>query len=267
MRYTFDHDYHIHSHLSLCSGDPEQTTERILQYARDYGLSSICLTDHYWDETVPGASDWYQIQNTAHIRQALPLPQEDGIEFLFGCEVDMDQFNTVGLAPEHYDNFDFVIIPTTHLHMMGFTLNEEQGATLEGRAKLWIDRLDHLLNMPLPFYKVGIAHLTCSLIAPQPRENFLSVLDMIPSEELERLFTKAAKLGVGIELNADDMKFHDEEAERVLRFYRIAKQCGCKFYMGSDGHTPAELESGKAPFERAIDLLGLEESDKFHILK
>jgi histidinol phosphatase-like PHP family hydrolase len=81
----------------------------------------------------------------------------------------------------------------------------------------------------------------------------------------ERLFKKAAEVGVGIELNACDMCFTDEEADIVLRPYRIAKQCGCKFYCGSDAHHPDELDNAKAIFERAIDLLELTEEDKFVI--
>ena len=69
MKYIIDHDYHIHSHLSLCSKDPEQTNENILKYAKSRGLSSIVLTDHYWDSAVPGASNWYAQQNFDHISQ------------------------------------------------------------------------------------------------------------------------------------------------------------------------------------------------------
>ena len=266
MRYVRDHDYHLHSHLSLCSGDPEQTPERILRYAREYGLKSVCLTDHYWDEAVPGASDWYKVQDTAHIRQALPLPQDENIRFYFGAEIDMDRNRTIGLTLEHFDNFDFVVIPTTHLHMMGFTLTEEQGATLESRAGLWIDRFDYLLRQPLPFYKIGIAHLTCSLIAPGPRENFRKVLNMITDRQMEDLFSGAREVGMGIELNGDDMMhMEDDGIDTILRPYRIAKEQGCKFYLGSDGHRADEMEGAQEPFERAIDLLGLEESDKFHI--
>jgi hypothetical protein len=47
--------------------------------------------------------------------------------------------------------------------------------------------------------------------------------------------------------------------------FRIAKYQGCKFYCGSDAHHPAGLVNSPARFERAIDLLGLQESDKFHI--
>ena len=46
MRYVFDHDFHIHSYLSTCSNDKEQSAERILKYALDNNLKQICITDH-----------------------------------------------------------------------------------------------------------------------------------------------------------------------------------------------------------------------------
>jgi len=264
MRFIYDHDYHIHSYISDCSSDPRQTNEALLAYAEANNLHTIVLTDHYWDAAVPGASDWYKIQGYDRIVKAKPLPQSKNVKFLFGCETDMDKFMTVGVAPEQYDLFDFIVIPTTHLHMMGFTLGKEDDA-LENRARLWVERLDALLNMDLPFHKVGIAHLTCSLMAPSPRENLLKMTEMIPVEEMRRLFTKAAEVGVGIELNVGDMNVSDEEADLMLRPYRIAKECGCKFYCASDAHSPEGFHEMRAVMERAIDLLGLEESDKFHI--
>ena len=53
MKFTYDHDLHIHSSVSPCGGDPAQTPGRILQYAADNGLKTICVTDHYWDDMVP----------------------------------------------------------------------------------------------------------------------------------------------------------------------------------------------------------------------
>ena len=93
------------------------------------------------------------------------------------------------------------------------------------------------------------------------------MLELLPSPELERLFSKAAKLGCGIELNQSDMSFADEEADRVLRMFRVAKSCGCKFYLGSDAHHPENFAKTKAIFERAVALLELQESDKFHLQK
>ena len=44
MRFQFDHDYHIHSYISPCSSDPQQTPENILKYAQANGLKEIVLT-------------------------------------------------------------------------------------------------------------------------------------------------------------------------------------------------------------------------------
>ena len=165
-----DNDLHIHSQLSRCSRDPEQTAEAILQYAKENGLKTICLTDHFWDAAVEGASDWYAHQNYAHITKALPLPQAEGVRFLFGCETDMDKHLTVGISPEKLELFDFVIISTTHLHMKSLTSFPEEIETPAARAKLWIKRLDGLLSKDLPFHKIGIAHLACTLIAPTREE-------------------------------------------------------------------------------------------------
>lgn len=265
MKYRIDHDYHIHSQLSSCSRDPEQTPARILQYAKDHGLARICVTDHYWDSAVAGASPWYAKQNFDHIASVKPLPEADGIAFLFGCETDLKKDLTLGIPPARWDDFNFIIVPTTHLHMNGFTIAEADVASNARRAQLWVERLDALLGMSLPFGKLGIAHLACGLINKTSREDFLDTLDRIPSAEMERLFAKAALLGCGIELNQSDMSFADGEADTVLRPFRIAKACGCKFYLGSDAHHPAALDTAPAVFARAIDRLGLEESDKFYI--
>jgi histidinol phosphatase-like PHP family hydrolase len=263
MRYKIDHDLHIHSFISSCSHDPEQTSERILRYAEENGFSQICLTDHFWDESVEGASNWYSKQNYAHIAAALPLPKSDRVEFLFGAETEMNKNLVLGISKKRFDDFGFVVIPTTHLHMK-LNISEEDGATPEGRAKVWVSRLDGLLDMDLPFGKIGIAHLSATCIAKE-REDHLRVLELLPERELERLFAKAATLGVGIELNKSDMSFKDSEADTVLRPFRIAKAQGCKFYLGSDAHHPRNFETFHAVFDRAVTLLDLNESDKFII--
>ena len=116
--------------------------------------------------------------------------------------------------------------------------------------------------MDLPFHKVGIAHLLCGLMSKP--DDLLNTMQRISLLEAERLFKKAAKLGVGIEINADDVKhFEDETREISLRIFQIAKECGCKFYLGSDAHHPGDFETCNERFAKAIDLLGLTQQDKF----
>ena len=264
MKYVVDHDLHIHSQISLCSGDPEQSKERILSYAVENGYKTICVTDHFWDEGVEGASDWYKLQNFNHVAKIKPLPKAEGVRFLFGCETELNKDLVLGLSKDRYNDFDFIIIPTTHFHMLGYTLSEVDGETTQGRINAWIKRFDAVLDMDLPFYKVGFAHLTVSAIS-RNKEEYFEMLERMPEDELRRLFSKAAQKGAGIELNASDISFADNEADIALRIYRIAKEEGCKFYFGSDAHSPKGFEDRKKLFERAARLLELTEDDKFII--
>ena len=188
MRFSVDHDFHIHSRLSRCSDDAAQTPEAMLSYAARFGLKKICVTDHFWDAPIPGASVWYRGQDLDHLRSILPLPEGE-IRFCFGAETEMDRSFRLGIAPQTFDAFDFVIIPTTHLQMSGFTIQE--GASEADRARLWVERLD------------------------------------------------------------------------ALRIYRLAKEAGCRFYLGSDAHHPRAFDRAAENFEHIIGLLDLQESDKF----
>lgn len=269
MKFKIDHDYHIHSFLSECSSDSEQNKDRILAYAKENGLSSICITDHHWDEDVKGVIDfeWYRGTGYDHISKIKPLPKEDGIEFLFGCEADMDMNFTFGISEGRLGDYDFIVASTTHMHMPDFTIAKEDMGNPEVSARLWVERFEALLSKPLPFYKMGIAHLACGLINCVSREAYLKTLSLISDKDMERLFAEAARTGIGIELNQSDMIFTEAEKDTVLRPFRIAKSLGCRFYLGSDAHHPEKFQYTKEIFERAVALLDLTENDKFHIGK
>lgn len=263
MRYVIDHDFHIHSKLSTCSRHPEQTPERILQYAKENGMKRIVLTDHYWDNTIPCGNKWYVPQDFEHISKSKPLPQADGVEFLFGCEGEVDVNYTLSIPKEKLDEFDFIVIPTTHMQTPGFNIPAEDAATAEGRAKAWVERINAVLHMDLPFHKIGLAHPICYLIAGCKEKEYLDTLKALSNGDIARTFARAAQVGIGIELNSDDFSRDFVELPYVRRIFDIAKDCGCKFYLASDAHTPEQLNIATQRFNRAIDLLGLTEDDKF----
>ena len=273
MRFQIDHDLHLHSYLSLCSKSAKQLPQRILDYAVENGLSTIVLTDHYWDEKVPGvafnnsiagARTWYAIQNTKRTDLALPLPQADEVRFLYGCETEMDYDFRIGISKEEVERRAFIIVPTTHLHMRNLSIRAEDRTTPKC-AQLWVDRFDALLQSGLPLHKVGIAHLTCTLFSPEVTpQNTAECLSLIKSEDMKRLFGNAAGAGLAIELNFAPEPFEEIGAlDELLRPYRIAAECGCKFYLGSDAHAPQDLDAAVANFERIISLLDLTEDQKF----
>ena len=173
----------------------------------------------------------------------------------------MDSNYRIGIPHARWKDFDFIIVSTTHFHHMAG--DEWENCDERKLAELWVKRFESIFKADLPFEKVGIAHLACSLINMESREGYLRVLDLISDEDMQRLFRKAAKLGVGIELNYGDISCTEEETSRVFRMFHIAKGCGCKFYLGSDAHERWGFENVDTAFEKAIEILNLQEKDKF----
>ncbi len=265
MKFVIDHDLHIHSQYSNCSSDPEQNNARILQYAKDNGLKKICLTDHLWDENLPCDFEGYQISCFKKISQALPVPEDDDVEFLFGCETEMDWQNMIGLSEKMYDTFDFIIVPINHLHLTPFTRREEDDET-QRRIDLFYRRFDRVLCSDLPFGKVGLAHPTCSLMA-RDLAQCNEMLEKMDKKVLRELYTRAQKKNLGIEINESTLNMTAERKALYIEHMTIAKECGCKFYLGSDAHHPAGLDGAMNEFASSVDILGLSEDDKFSFAK
>lgn len=261
MRYIADHDFHIHSTVSPCCHDENQTPEAILEYAKKNGFKKVCLTNHLWDENVESEAEWHEKQRFYCLTSVLPLPQDENVQFLFGCEADMDYNYIVGISEERLSRFDFIIIPTTHMHLAGNTVRKKI-ETPEEAAEIWVKRFEELLKKDLPWQKIGIAHLTCGHIF---KGRTKEVISLIPDGVLYELFKDCAKKGLGIELNMKTISLSQEDKDVLLRPYKIAKKCGCKFYLGSDSHKLSAFENMKENFEDIITSLDLKEEDKFII--
>ncbi len=261
MRYVADHDFHIHSTTSPCCNDESQTTENILKYAKENNYKRVCLTNHIWDENVESVNIWHPEQRFDFICRDLPLPQETGIKFLFGAEADMDYRFNIGVSRERFEKFDFINVSTTHLHVIGYTVKEEV-KTVEEAASLWVKRLDALINKQFPKVKIGVAHLTTGHIFDDKTPE---VINSISDNDMFELFKGCAEKNIGIELNSKAIDPYSYTRDILLRPYEIAKECGCKFYLGSDAHKLSAFAGVKDIFNEIIDLLDLDEADKFII--
>ena len=263
MRYVVDHDFHIHSTVSLCCKDSEQTPQRILQYAKNNNYKKVCLTNHFWDESVKSEAEWHEAHRYNNLISVLPLPQDAEVEFLLGAETDIDYNNVLGISEERMNMLDFIVVATTHLHLAGNTVRNKI-QTPEEAADAWLNKLKALLSMNLEWHKIGIAHLTCGHILKNETPKVISLLS---DESLYTVFDDCSQKGVGIELNMKTLFMSEEEKDILLRPYFIAKDCGCKFYLGSDAHKTSALETAKDEFENIITLLDLSENNKFILKK
>ena len=266
-KYIIDHDLHIHSSLSSCCKEAEMTPSRIAETAIELGHKEICLTDHFWDSNVYGASNWYKVQDYKHVTKAFPLPKKDGLKVFFGCETEYCGGTKLGITPKTADRFDFIIIPPNHFHMHNFVrpYAPQCPYSEEAMAEFFTARLEELaaLDIPLDWRKVGIAHLTCSLMYKEG--NCFDVVEKMNEDRLKAVFDVFAKREMGIELNYSAIGVLDERADARLKLYRIAKECGCKFYCASDAHAFKSLHKMRDILLPAVDALGLTENDKYII--
>ena len=267
MKFRIDHDMHIHSLISPCAGnDPRQTKEAILAYGISSDMRLLCIADHIWDEKAPSRSRnlWLNCGNDmAKARSILPLPQSKHCRFLFGMEVDMDLDGQIAVSPGEMEKLDFLVFAPSHLHLNGFSVPADLDPSPEVHKKLYMERMDRLLSMDIPFHKSGLAHPTCSLAC---KADPVGMFDLISDREYEAMWTRVRDKGMGIEINIGK-QYTPEELERIMRPYRIAKAVGCKFYLGGDTHTPDEMRGLVRKFQKHIDILGLTEEDKLPFVR
>lgn len=259
--FPINHDMHAHTVLSSCCQDPRQTVSNILAHAQSSGYALQCITDHLWDASVPGASPWYAPQDIAHVKRSLPLPPSGGVRLAFGCETEFLGGDKLGLSPGHMNDFDFIIIPPNHFHMADF-VRPASVTDPEDIALLLTRRLEEIARLPLPFHKVGIAHLTTGLI--RKGGDKYEVLRAVPEERFFDAMRRLQRLGAGIEINGASYKEgwlgHQEDELRLLR---LAKAAGCRFYLGSDAHSLEALDRVPQALPTVVSLLGLTDADLF----
>jgi histidinol phosphatase-like PHP family hydrolase len=178
----------------------------------------------------------------------------------------MDWQGNIAVSREEMDSFDFINFAVNHLHLTNFTYNPAAASRYNSPEEefkaLYKERLLRLLSMDLPFEKCGLAHFT---LGP------LKTFALFSDEEYREIFGLVAEKGMGVELNFSEELMYSvstpEDEEILLHPYRIAKEMGCKFYLGGDAHDPEYLASRKMWFERMVDLLELTEDDKFDFVK
>jgi len=263
MTFSLDQDLHIHSTLSTCCDDNNMTTETIANFAVVHGYREVCIADHVWSTAVAGAIDWYRSQDIAHISLNKPLPAIPGLSFYFGCETEYLGGNSLSITRNEFDLFDFVIIPVNHMHMTDF-VRPGGIENAEDMATLVLTRLRELLQLSLPWEKIGIAHLSADTMYDEG--SIADVLDAMDSKILIEIFSKLARLGAGVELNAGAFKEWESRRESFVRVYDIAAKAGCRFYLASDAHFQENLGGIQKHLLDVVKTLGLSEDQKYHII-
>ncbi len=121
------HDLHTHTLMSSCSFDPHATMQAYVDKASELGHTVIGISNHLWDEKVPGASEWYAGQCVSYgFEEKYAIPADThGVRVLFGAETEYcGMTKTLGMSAETGARFDYILVPHTHSHMKNFVMEE-----------------------------------------------------------------------------------------------------------------------------------------------
>ncbi|MBQ9802984.1 MAG: hypothetical protein IJW51_07965 [Clostridia bacterium] len=190
-------------------------------------------------------------------------------------------YDVLGMDKEAALQLDYLLIPHSHVHMRNFVMPPtgdvlrardnltEIFSGVEGitaaRARALADSMPEGELEPFMGEKQSdyIKHVSDFMVASfrglLENEMLKSYSDLIPvsvahpfqpvgsfgmrpamqklisDNTYGELFEGAAKRGIGLEINGA------VEQEECYRMFGIAKECGCKFTIGSDAHTPPHM--------------------------
>lgn len=273
-----NHDFHIHTYLSLCAPDKTGTVENFIKSAKRHGLSKLGFSNHFWGCT-PGDTEYYSnvksnpkgyydIQNYEYISGIIPEIEKhsgEGVKLYFGAECEYDPFRkSIAVSRDQVESFDYLIVPNSHTHMM---MPQNLYEPYEKHIDFMFDAFYDIISCEFSGYITAVAHPFWAVGAPYDRK----ILNrMISDDRYKKAFDAAANKGIGIEINVcgivksnpRDIDFMDED----IRMFRLAKECGCKFIFGSDAHSISEHEN-YGNCDKVADILKLTEDDIVEIAR
>ena len=256
------HDFHVHTHLSVCAKDTA-TVEHYAKTAEKLGFTKIGFADHFWDETCGEPwNNFYKRQGLAHVlelKEELASADFGGTKVYFGCETEYDPIGKgAAITPAVAEQFDFIIVPNSHTHMM---MPKDFYEPYEKHKEFMIEAYNNILDCNVSRYILSMAHPFEAVCCPYDNKILMKLMS---DDEYKRLFDRTAEKGIAIEINTSgkaglsEQEIYDSEP---FRLYRIAKDCGCKFTFGSDSHNNVEHDGYAETCARYAKALGLKEAD------
>lgn len=252
------YDLHIHTHLSSC-GQRDAFLEEYVKKAKEIGLELIGITDHCWESSVEGASQWYADQGYERLnanREELKNLETDGVKVMIGAEGEYAA-ELLGLNENSLKYVDYLIVPHSHTHMRGFVLPQDCVGIPEKHAEYLVRSFKSLCRHKMNKHIFGIAHPMYP-IGDKP-EYAQQVYSFISDKDLEECAKAAKESETALEANLSVLNQIPENTP-YKRFFDACKKAGCEFFLGSDSHSVDALEAHKRQQE-LIGLVGLTEED------
>ena len=254
-------DLHVHTILSSCCSDHQQTVENVVPFLMDRGIRKIAFTDHMWNNPSVAPSGWYAPQNGRSIleRKTRLKDMLFPIPVLFGAEADMCAPDKIGITKDFREKLDVVLLATDHFHMRGF-MEDLPGP--EEIAKIG----PYMMKFFRAGLNSGLADILVHPLAPCGgwRKNLAQIIESVSDSEMNEALCMAAEKKIGMELNAAVITALEKDGgphySAYLELMKKAKKAKCLFTIGSDSHSLDDFKTLEAA-ERFADAMELTAAD------
>ena len=252
-------DWHIHTHFSGCSNDPQQNVSVICKIAREMRLEAVGFADHLWQN--PDKTVWPKDLKETNAEIIDGLRKEiaetaipGGPRVFLGAEAEMIGMDQFSITKEFAESLDFVLMP--HNHFQQSYIPKPAVRSPESYVNLLLERF-------VSCVKSGLATIMAHPMLPYAAMDLFApgILDC-PEQKMIDVYGFAAERGVFFELNCDYVLLAEEpdRREAVLRIIHCAKRAGCRFTFGSDAHHPTAF-ARLLPLADLADEAGLVQED------
>ena len=225
----------------------------------------MAITNHMWDHTI---SDWsggafYEKQDFLHINQIREElnranKSNSDIKFLFGCEAEYSfKHRRPAITPEVAEQMEIILAPNSHTHI---TMPRSFYKSHRKHILYMIDAFNDIVHSDMAKYITAIPHPFIAVSCPYDNHQ---LLNEITDDEFKSCFDAAAAKNIALEINPNFLKHKTLSQmydDPIFRMYRIGKECGCKFTVGSDSHDSSGFDTFPLIYVM-ITLLDLKKND------
>ena len=144
------------------------------------------------------------------------------------------------ISPAVAEQLDVLLAPNSHTHL---AMPPEMYEPHEKHIQFMIDAFMDIVHSDVAKYVTAIPHPFMAVCCPYGNRVLLTE---ISDDRFKYCFDAAAEKGIALELNPNTIAGKTEEEIRedpIFRMFRLGKECGCKFTLGSDGHTREALRT------------------------
>ncbi|MDO8588366.1 MAG: PHP domain-containing protein [Armatimonadota bacterium] len=216
-------DFHVHTRFSPCA-QPDMLPASILRVAKERGVMRIGLTDHVFGFT--------NTDILKHARAECPLGDGD-IEVFFGCEADVLSVGRTAVTQEMIDTLDYIMLSANHFHndyKKMVDLPSSDQPEVVGR---------HFLEMFNYAAGLDYADVIAHPLYVMPGSYDVASIYTLKEKDIRAAVELAAANGTAVEISRRSIT--PDHLDFFKRFYRLCKDAGVKFAVGSDAHNLASV--------------------------